>query len=70
MTAVPDPYRLLDPPRMVRVLHDDGRWYTGMCSGWIRQREGGWKASVMYTASPGSQFSRAVDPAHVHLVGG
>ncbi|WP_100499387.1 hypothetical protein [Geodermatophilus chilensis] len=66
---MPEVFRRLDPPRSVLVRHDDGRWYTGSCSGWTRQPEGGWRAIVEYTAAVGSKYVRAVDPEHVELVG-
>lgn len=60
MAGVEGSVRRLDPPRPVLVRHDDGRWYTGRCDGWIRQDDGTWKASVTYTVTPGAKYLRSL----------
>lgn len=59
--------RRFDPPRKVLVLHDDGRWYTGMCEGWVAWPDGTWRASCEWTVSPGEKYVRSVPAGRVEL---
>lgn len=58
--------RRFDPPRPVRVRHDDGRWYRGEQDGWVwwpdEQR---WRASVTYTVGVGEKYVRSVPDSRV-----
>ncbi|WP_139263637.1 hypothetical protein [Geodermatophilus africanus] len=40
--------RRIDPPRVVQVQLDDGRWVEGFQDAWVRQSDGSWRASVSY----------------------
>jgi hypothetical protein len=52
--------RNYDPPRTVRVLHDDGCWYRGAQFEWVRWPTGQWRAGIRYTTSPGETYLRSV----------
>jgi hypothetical protein len=52
--------RTYDPPRTVRVLHDDGCFYRGAQFEWVRWPTGQWRAGVRYTTSPGSTYIRSM----------
>ena len=41
--------RCIDPPRVVQVQLDDGRWVDGLQQAWVRQQDGSWWASVTYS---------------------
>ena len=48
MPAVSAILRRIDPPRVVQVQLDDGRWVDGFQYVWVRQPDGSWWASVSY----------------------
>jgi hypothetical protein len=53
--------RPFDPPRSVKVLHDDGHWYRGMQFEWVRcPMTQAWRAGVTYSTAPGAQYVRSV----------
>lgn len=68
--SVADGARRFIPPRPVRVLHDDGRWYAGEQDGWVRWPDGAWRASVTYTVAVGEKFVRSVPDSRVAPAGG
>lgn len=47
--AVSAVLRRIDPPRVVQVQLDDGRWVAALQTAWVRQPDGSWRASVSYT---------------------
>jgi hypothetical protein len=57
--------RAFDPPRMVQVLHDDGRWYRASQFEWVRWPTGEWRAGIRYTTAPGSTYLRSVPAARL-----
>lgn len=57
--------RTFDPPRPVRVLHDDGRWYRAAQFEWVRWPTGEWRAGLRYTTSPGATYIRSVPADHL-----
>ncbi len=60
-------WRPYDEPREVDVLHDDGRWYRGLASGWTFA-DSGWRCHVEYSVAVGSKNLRAVDPDAVREI--
>lgn len=40
-----------DLPRLVQVLHEDGRWYDGWLEA-VRRDEAGWSGFVRFTTGP------------------
>jgi hypothetical protein len=53
-------WRTFDPPRPVRVLHDNGRWYRAAQFEWVRWPSGEWRAGVSYSTGPGEKYIRSV----------
>ena len=59
--------RRFDPSRSVLSLHDDGHWYAGLQTDWLRWPDGEWHAHVTYTVAPGSTYLRSVTAELVRL---
>jgi hypothetical protein len=52
--------RTFEPPRLVQVLHDDGRWYRASQFEWVRWPTGEWRAGISYSTAPGARYIRTV----------